>query len=484
MTAMESRSGHAVVLGASLAGMLTAAVLARHFAKVTVIERDRLPHAPEWRRGVPQARHAHNLMTAGHEAMEWLFPGVRAELREAGMVQVRMPQDMLLLSAGGWMPRFETDLYMLTSSREVIDWVIRRRLMALAPVEIREETEAVGLLTDARGGRVTGIRLRAKDAAAAHGWGRPEELRADFVVDAAGRNSHAPDWLDGLGYGRPAESVVDAQTAYSTVVFAPPAGFRADWNCILLQYAPDAPRQGILNPIENGRWMVSLAALSGDRPPGDIEGFLEFARTLRSPVLYEVLRQAEPLTPVYRSGRTENRRRHYERMRRWPDRYLVLGDAAGALNPSYGQGMSVAARSARALDSALASARSLDGLAARMRRKVAKCIDLAWNIAATADLAYPGAADHVGAAARMQLKFLYRVIGAVPYSRAASQALLDINQMVSGPQAMARPGVLAAAFGPRTGLGGGVAGGRGVAHDLPPTRISPAVEPTTAIEGR
>jgi 2-polyprenyl-6-methoxyphenol hydroxylase-like FAD-dependent oxidoreductase len=437
---------HAVVLGASLAGMLTAAVLARHFAEVTIIERDKLPAGPEWRRGVPQARHAHNLMTAGHDAMESLFPGIRDELVQAGMVRVRMPQDMLLLTAGGWMPRFPTELAMLTSSRDVIDWVVRSRLAALPRVRIVEEAEVVDLRTEDEGARVTGVRLRRKDAGAAQGWSTPEDLRADFVVDTTGRNTRTPDWLDALGYGRPAESVVDAQTTYATCVFEPPAGHSADWNCILLQYAPEAPRQGILNPIEQGRWMVSLATLGDKRPPADIESFLDYARTLRSPVLYEVLRDAEPVTPIYRSGRTENRRRHYERLRRWPDRFVVLGDAAGALNPSYGQGMSVAARSALALDTALSKARGLDGLGAKLRRHVAKAIDLAWSIAATADLAYPWAADHVALPVRMQLAFLYRVIGAVPTSRAASRALLDINQMVSGPQAMGRPAVLAAAL--------------------------------------
>jgi 2-polyprenyl-6-methoxyphenol hydroxylase-like FAD-dependent oxidoreductase len=211
--------------------------------------------------------------------------------------------------------------------------------------------------------------------------------------------------------------------------------------------------------------MVSLATLGDKRPPTDIDGFLEYARTLRSPVLYEVLRDAEPVTPIYRSGRTENRRRHYERLRRWPDRFLVLGDAAGALNPSYGQGMSVAARSALALDAALSKARGLDGLGAKLRRHVAKAIDLAWSIAATADLAYPWAADHVALPVRLQLAYLYRVIGAVPTSRAASRALLDINQMVSGPQAMGRPAVLAAALSTRRRAG--------VDPGPPPAVVSP-----------
>ncbi len=448
MTAVPGRfkDSHAVVIGSSLAGLLTAAVLARHLDRVTIIERDRVPEDATWRRGVPQARHAHNLMTAGHDAMEQLFPGVREELLQAGMVKVRMPEDMLLLTAGGWMPRFHTDLAMLTSSRPLIDSVISRRVKALPQITLIDESEAVGLITGPDRKRVLGVRVRRKSPSGVGGWDRPEDLAADLVVDAAGRNSRLLEWLQALGYGEPAQSVVDAQTAYSTCVFEPPPGHSADWNCILLQYSPQNPRQGILNPIEDGRWMVSLAALGGDRPPIDPEGFLRFCLRLRSPVLYEALRDAQPVTSIHRSGRTENRRRHFERMPRWPERLVAIGDVCGAMNPSYGQGMSVSARSALSLDTLLTGARSLDDLGARFRRHAAKRIDLAWSIAATADLAYPGAVDKVSRTARMQLGYLYRVINAAPTSIAASQALLDINQMVASDKAVTRPRVLLAAL--------------------------------------
>lgn len=444
-------TGHAVVLGGSLAGLFAAAALARHLERVTVVERDALPgpQQPQWRRGVPQARHAHNLMMAGHLAMERLFPGIRGELDSAGMVTVRMPADMLLLTAGGWMPRFDTDLQMLTSSREVIDSVVLRRLRANDRVTFLTQTEALGLLpgTD---GSVQGVKLRHRDKNRDNGWDEPYDLAADFVVDASGRSSRSPQWLKALGYEAPAEAVVDAQTAYSTCVFDPPAGHQADWNCILLQYSPDAPRQGILNPIENNRWMVSLAGLGGVRPPDDIDGFLEYAKNLRSPVLYEVLRDATPVTQIHRSGRTENRRRHYHKLRRWPDRFMVMGDAVGCFNPSYGQGMSVAAGSALALDDALEARATTAGIASGLRGKVAKCIDLAWMIAATADLKYPWASQKVDLQTKISLSYLYRVIGACPTSLAASQALLDINQMVATTNAVFRPAVIGAVLrGPR-----------------------------------
>lgn len=438
------RGRTAVVLGGSLAGLFAAAALARHADRVVLVERDRLPDGPQWRRGVPQARHAHNLMTAGHVAMEELFPGIRAELLEAGMVRVRMPQDMWLLTPGGWMPRFATGLAMLTSSRDLIDWVVRRRVAAEPRIELLTGTEAVGLLG---GAAVTGVRVRARER---DGWSAPYDLPADFVVDATGRTSRAPEWLAALGHPAPKEAVVDARAAYSTCVFDPPPGHAADWNCLLLQAAPDNPRQGILNPIEHGRWMVSLAALGGERPPTDHAGFLDYCRRLRSPELYEVLRDATPVGPVHASGRTENRRRYYEKLSRWPDRFLPVGDGVCALNPSYGQGMSLAAPQAVAIDAALRKAGTLDGVASGLRKAVRAVVEPAWQLATTADLAYPWAAAERDLKSKVAISYLYRVLAVSPTSRAASQALLDTNQMVATPNAVFRPAVVAAVLrGPR-----------------------------------
>lgn len=448
--AQEEHGTRAVVLGGSLAGLFAAAALARHVDRVVLVERDQLVEEPQWRRGVSQARHAHTLMTGGHQAMSRLLPGIRDELVAAGAVPIRMPQDMLLLSSGGWMPRFASPLEMLTCSRELIDAVVLRRLRQDSRIEIRERTEVVGLAPSADGSGVRGVRVRTREAVCSSGWSDPHELPADLVVDATGRASRGPEWLSALGCPQPEEQVVDPRTTYATCLFDPPIGHRADWRCVLLQPTSDSPRQGILNTVEGGRWLVSLAALGGERPPIDHEGFLEFARKLRSPLLYEVLRDARPLTAVHRSGRTENRRRFFEKLPRWPDGYLVLGDAVCALNPSYGQGMSVAALTAVALDEALALTGTVRGAAGGLRRVVARAVDPAWQAATSTDLAYPWAARTNDLRARVAIRYLRRLLAVCPSSEAASRALLDMNQLVSPPTAVFRPKVIAAALrGPR-----------------------------------
>ena len=95
---------------------------------------------------------------------------------------------------------------------------------------------------------------------------------------------------------------------------------------------------------------MTLGGAGGDHPPTDEAGFLEFSRSLITPALYEAIKDAEPISPIYGYQRTANQLRHYERLARWPENFVALGDAACAFNPIYGQGMSVAAMGALALD--------------------------------------------------------------------------------------------------------------------------------------
>ncbi|WP_369363869.1 NAD(P)/FAD-dependent oxidoreductase [Streptomyces sp. CG4] len=460
MTDRSSRpqgGSHAVVLGGSLAGLCAAAALAPHVDRVTLVERDRYPDEPRWRRGVPQARHTHNLLGAGQRSLERLFPGLLDDLRDLGMVEVRMPQDMLLMVAGGWVDRFTGPHVVLSGSRDLLDWAVRRRLRDLPGVETREETEAVGLVAGPGRDTVRGVLLRERDSAARTGWGEPYRLEADLVVDATGRGSRAPAWLEGLGYPVPEETVVDAGCAYATCVFERPPGHTADWKCILLQSTPEEPRSGILNPIENDRWMVSVAGLGGERPPLDHAGFVDFAKSLRSTVLYEAIRDAKPLGEVYGSGRTENRRRHYERLTRWPDRFLVLGDAVGAFNPAYGQGISVAGMSALVLHRALEQAgtqgtgRIPAGFAGPLRKRIARCVDAAWMLSGNADLAYPGAADGpLPLAARLGKRYTDRLLKVATTDRTVATALFDMTHLLAPPQVVLQPRVLASVLrGPR-----------------------------------
>jgi len=322
--------GHALVVGGSMAGLLAARVLADHFERVTVVDRDRYPKGPEFRAGVPQSRHLHALLGRGQELLEGMFPGLVAELTAAGAVTIAWPAEALSLAPAGWTRRFPTSVTVLSLTRPLLEWAVRRRVAALGRVRFAEGTEAVGLLADPDRRAVIGARLRDR--------GQPDgpaaELAAELVVDASGRDSRAPRWLEELGYGAPPETRVNAFLGYATRYYRPPPGFAADWRALYLRGVPPRhPRGGALFPVEGDRWMVTLGGYGRDYPPTDEAGFLAYACSLRSRVLYDAIKEAEPLTPVHGYRRTDNQLRHYDRLARWPERFVVTGDAVCAFNP-------------------------------------------------------------------------------------------------------------------------------------------------------
>ena len=338
------RRQHAVVVGGSVAGMLAARVLSDHFDAVTLLERDRFPESPAARKGLPQGRHAHGLLERGRVVMERFLPGLTGELVRAGAEPLDWTQDAAWMSPYGWYVRFPGDLLLLASTRDLIDWGVRRRVAALPNVRIQQGADVAGLiLGPGDGARVAGVQLRSRaaDAEVDHGG---SELAADLVVVADGRNSRLPDWLTALGYEPLEETVVNSFQGYASRFYRRPAEFVSDWKALYIQQAPPAdPRGGIVIPVEEGRWLVSLVGGDGDYPPTDEAGFLAFARSLRSPALYEAIVGADPLTSIAGQRATENRLRHCDRLGRFPDGVVAVGDAACAFNPVYAQGMTAAA---------------------------------------------------------------------------------------------------------------------------------------------
>ncbi len=384
VTHLMTGETHAVVLGGGLTGMLTSAVLARHLDKVTVIERDVLPEGPELRKGVPQARHAHLLWSGGARAIDSVLPGTVKQLIAEGAHRLYLPRDVVWLTPHGWQHRFSGSQFMVTCSRALLDWVVRRQALAEPKITVRQETEVLGLLGGA--GQVTGVRLRDRS-------GESTELAADLVVDAGGRASALRRWLPELGLDQVEEDVVDSGIAYATRVFKAPAPVAQGFPMVNIAAAPGLGKpgqNGALVPIEDGKWLVTLAGTRGGEPPTDDDSFLDFARGLRHPVLADLLERAEPLGPVKGSRSTVNRRLYYDRVANWPDGLLVLGDALAAFNPVYGHGMSCSALSAKALDAELSRSGLAPGMVQAVLQKVAKVVDDPWLLATTQDICYPG----------------------------------------------------------------------------------------------
>ncbi|MGH3773068.1 MAG: NAD(P)/FAD-dependent oxidoreductase [Pseudonocardiaceae bacterium] len=446
--------GHAVVIGSGIAGLLAARVLADHVERVTLVERDALPEGPQARKGVPQGRILHSMLPRGQGIVERLFPGYGQELSAAGAVSVRMPGEALILTPAGWLDRRASGWPMMCASRPLFEWAVLRRLRELPGVTILDRHDVTSLLTSPDGRQVTGVTLRPLDDAA----GGERQRGADLVVDASGRGSRAPAWLAQAGYATPTATRVNPDVAYASRIYRIPEGFNADWKLVMLISAPPAiPRTGYLFPIEHGQWTVALIGAAGQHPPTDEDGFAAFTRDLRHPVIADALAAAEPLTPIRGYRGTINRLWHYERMPRWPERFIVLGDAACAFNPIYGQGMSTAAVAAETLDTCLREQRRrhrvdhngvdhLDGLAQRCQRRLAKANADPWMLSTGEDLRYPTTTGmRASAVLRMQHRYLNRVVTASTRDPRTADSFTQVIGMLARPTSLFTPRVLAAA---------------------------------------
>ena len=260
---MTNAERRAIVVGGGIAGLLAARVLAEHLGQVTVVERDRPPLRPDFRPGVPQARHVHALFVRGRVLLERLFPGLGAELAAAGAERLQWPADILWYGPFGWGGRACSGLVTYSSGRELLEWLVRRRLASDARVAFVDGHQVAELVGDHSGG-VDGVVLRR------HG-GRespdapPTAMRADLVVDASGRESRAPRWLESLGYPPPAETVVNSFLGYASRYYHRPPDDDRPWKAAIIQHArPRGTRSGVLAPLEGDRWILTLVGAARD----------------------------------------------------------------------------------------------------------------------------------------------------------------------------------------------------------------------------
>ena len=373
---------HAIVYGGSTAGLIAAGVLSRHFERVTLVERDRLEDSPQLRKGVPQGAHVHGLLTPGMNVLCEVFPGFREELQAAGSRFVDFTGDHAWFMGGFWRPRIQSGMHFYAQSRPLLEWIIRRRLQALPNVTTRDGREVTGFQTSADKGRVTGVHLRAP------GGGQEETLEAELVVDASGRGSRTPQWLEALGYPRVEETHIQVDVVYASRLFRRPPDLVADWKMMTIApQLPTEPRMAVLSTIENDQMLLLLGGWHGVQPPLDDAGYIEFTRSLAQPHLHEVLQRAEPLGPINVFRYSHNQRRHYERLPRFPEGLAPVGDAFCSFNPIYGQGMTTGALQARTLGQCLSQ--GLDGAAQRYRRQVGQLLEAPWVMATTGDLRFP-----------------------------------------------------------------------------------------------
>jgi 2-polyprenyl-6-methoxyphenol hydroxylase-like FAD-dependent oxidoreductase len=438
---MAKTGEHAVVLGASIAGMVAARVLADHFDTVTVVERDVLGDAPEARRGVPQGRHLHGLLLRGAQALDELFPGFLDEFVADGAACFDGSDlSRLYFCMNGHLgvrSGSSQKIRAYSASRPFLEYHIRRRLRAVPNIAMLEAHDFVDVTTTAQRDRVTGV------LTAQHGGNGVSQLPADLVVDATGRGARTPVMLERLGYGRPTEDKVTVHLKYSTQHLRLPPGALREMG-LVVSPVPGRPRGLGLALCEHGTYMLIVFGMAGDDPPDTFSEMLEFAGAFAPPHVIAALESATPMAPPAQHRYPSSRWYRYDRAQRLPDGLLVVGDAVCSFNPIYAQGMTVAALEALALRDCLSKGTA--DLPRRFFRASAKPIRQAWQLAVGGDLALPEIEGAPPLPMRLMNPYIDRILTAAEYDVSVFEQFIRVAWLVDSPARLMRPAMIARAM--------------------------------------
>ncbi|WP_328768167.1 FAD-dependent oxidoreductase [Streptomyces sp. NBC_00286] len=424
---MRERNGTtAIVIGAGMAGLVTARVLSDHVDRVTVLERDRLPQDAVTRRSVPQGRHAHVLLARGQRLLDGWFPGLVDELVQAGAVPLDA-KDLVWHQAGAYRVRTDLGFLAVSMSRPLLESTVRERLLRQrSNVSLTDEAAVDRLILE--GDRVAGVRVDGT------------EHRAELVVDCSGRNTRFPDQLAKAGFPAPEVSAVRVDTAYGTRIVRRRPDDLDGTLALVVDDPARGHRMGMMVPVEGDRWIITVGSFHGDVPPTEPDEYEDFARSLPSPVIADVLARADAFTPVLSHRMPTSRRRRVERLERTPPGFVVLGDAICSLNPVHWQGMSSAALQARALSQAVERhGPASPALAGDFYRRAARVVDVPWKIAAGADFADPRTSGPEPTGTGLVNRYLDKVLGACHTSIPVARQTLRVQNLLARPESLMTP---------------------------------------------
>ena len=429
----EEIGKQAVVIGASVAGLLTASVLSEHFDRVLVFDRDQLPLEGQPRATVPQEYHVHLLLQRGKLIFEQLLPGFAAELEDAGALVADLCLDVKCHQAGLWKRRWESGITAHYCSRTLLEHVLRKRVSRIANVEIAGSSDVEDLIFYSSETRVRGVNVRQQGRS-------PFPVRAALIVDAGGRGSKAEQWLTQAGYEEAQREQIITRLGYVSAVFEPPADFEPDWRVLLcLPRIPDEKRMAVISPIERGRWMVTAGAWFDQQPEPELAALHEYLANLPVRDLYEAVRSARLVSPLRRYRMLGGLRRHFDRMTTWPDGFLVVGDAVCSINPIYSQGMSASALQAEALRSSMQTMQQSSLNCRRLQEVICRSVEAPWQQAAAVERRFDGVGDRPKFAERLRIAYIDRLVAASAVNRKTAVAMLRVNNLVQGPETLFRP---------------------------------------------
>ncbi len=430
----------AVVIGASVAGLLAARALADFSESVSLVDRDTPPDTAVPRRYVPQGGHVHGVLAGGLDVLKSFFPGILEDLVADGSHAVDTAQDVLWFNNGAWRLRCQCGITACIQTRPLLELHIRRRVAKLPNVRLLYGCSATGLDMEAGKGRVSGVRVGGER-------GVETVLPADVVVDCSGRGSKTPAWLEDKGLRKPSTTVITVNVGYSTRFFRLPDPSQLGWRAMLiLGQPPKQTRLGAGFLVEGNELQLTLGGMFRDYPPDDEAGFLKFAESLQHPGLFQTLRSATPRSEIETYRFRAHVWNHYDRLKDLPKNLFVLGDALCSFNPIYGQGMTVAAQEAQVLQQCMREAKPDPNGIVKLRNKYMQgattILKAAWAMATGADLAYPQAGAPRAFGSGVINRYLGHLISLTCYDKKVLTAWNQVTQMQRPLSALFVPSVM------------------------------------------
>ncbi|ORB66000.1 FAD-binding oxidoreductase [Mycolicibacterium tusciae] len=369
--------GTAVVIGGSIAGIAAAKVLTETFDRVIVLEKDGRHSRREGRPGAAQGWHLHHLLTAGQIELERIFPGIVDDMVAEGAFKVDMADQYRIRLGGTWKKPGTSDIQIVCAGRPLLEWCVRRRLDDEPRIEFRYEAEVGDLVYDRDANCVIGVAVDRD--------GVLDVVPAEFVVDASGKNTRIPEFLEHMGIGAPEVEQDIINCFYSTMHHHVPPERQWDDKVMVICYAyrPYEDTYAAQYYTDSSRTILStsLVAYNCYSPPRTAREFREFADLMPSPVVGENIDGLEPASPIYNFRYPNMLRLRYEKMRNLPRALLVVGDAYTSADPVSGLGMSLALKEVREMQLLLAKyGAGHHDLPRRYYRKISKMADTAWFV--------------------------------------------------------------------------------------------------------
>ena len=425
-----------VVLGGSVTGLFAASALAEAYREVIIVDRDELIGVTEARRGAPQARHINGLLVQGARVMEELFPDITAEMVADGCPLTDLSGTVLWYFNGKPLKQVRAGLTNIAARRPLLEAHLRRRVQELKNVTFMERYDITGLVATADNSAVTGVKVQANDRENAE----EEVVSADLVVDATGRGSRTPVWLESMGYERVPEEGTKIGLGYTSRHYVLRTDTFGTNHSIIAVANPTLPRGAIFTKTDGGTVELTAYGLLGDHPPTDPEGFNAFVKTLAAPQIHEMIIDADPLDdPVLYKYPTTLRRR-YESMASLPDGLLIMGDAICTPNPIFAQAQTLAALEALALRDLLRQGKLPQPM--EFQKEVGKIVDLAWEMTEGVNLSFPGVEGNRTFKLKMMLGYMYRLQIAATRDASITEAFMRSAGLVDTPDALMKPGLV------------------------------------------